>query len=153
MKASRKILSLVTAVTATASTAAMASPETLKPPAHWNDRSGPAAILLEGEPVMVTYDKAPVRISSAEYGRFLGETQPLVGPDGRPGCGNIVGGKGENVSQKACTDARMAAVAVRLAAARRDNNAAATEAVREQVFAARVAEAKRAAVAPSGKGK
>jgi hypothetical protein len=152
MKTSRKILSLVTAVTASASSVAAASPDaTPKPPAHWNDRwGGVTAVVLNGTPVMVSFDKAPVPISGAEYGRFLGETQPLVGPDGRPGCGNIIGGKGENVSARDCSEARTTAVTARIEAARHDKNAAAQEAVIEQMFANRVAEAKFAAVKSNG---
>ena len=151
MKASRKILSLVTAISATASTASASPDKPLEPPKHWSDRwGGVTAVVLNGQPFMVTFDKAPVAISGAEYGRFLGETQPLVGPDGRPGCGNIIGGKGENVGARECTAARTTAVAARVEAASRDTNAAATEAVVEQVFAARVAEAKRATLKNTG---
>ena len=54
-------------------------------------------------------------LGATEYGRFLGETAPLVGGDGRPGCGNVLGGKNPMTPcQRALAkafDARQAAVA------------------------------------------
>lgn len=112
---SRKILTLMTTIVATAS-AANASPAAnatkLTPPARWAS-SEIAVVMIDNAPYMVGKGVAPVAMSWAEYGRYLGETQPLLGPDGRPGCGNVVG-KG-TYRDGQCFGAREKAIARRIA--------------------------------------
>jgi hypothetical protein len=132
MKTTRKILSLVTTLAATSAAA-----EPAKPPAHWDPNGMVTAVMLGHEPYMIAFDKAPVAISPAEYGKFLGETQPLVGPDGRPGCGNIAT-KGTTAD---CSNARATALAARIAAAKRDKAIADREAALNARTASRVLEA------------
>jgi hypothetical protein len=112
---SRKILTLMTTIVATAATA-NASPAAnatkLTPPTRWAS-SEIAVVMIDNAPYMVGRGVAPVAMSWAEYGRYLGETQPLLGPDGRPGCGNVVG-KG-TIRDGQCFGAREKAIARRLA--------------------------------------
>jgi hypothetical protein len=143
MKTSRKILSLVTTL---AASQAAAEPAT-KPPVHWVG-SRATAVLIDGAPYMVTPNAVPVGISYGEYGRFLGETQPLLGPDGRPGCGNIAT-KGTPTE---CYRARNAAVTARVEAAKHDKGLAETEAYLDARAKQRVAEAEQARTG-TGKGK
>jgi len=107
-RTARKILTLATSITAASASIAYASPKP-EPPKSWTDIGRDripemTAVLLGGQPYIVVADQAPVAVAYAEYGRFLGETQPLVGPDGRPGCGNIVT-KGDSSCAAARTDA------------------------------------------------
>jgi hypothetical protein len=145
MKKPRKILSLVTTLAAT-TTAAMASPDTPRVPARWADAPNAAVVLLGNTPYLVTPGVAPVPVPAAELGRYLGETQPLVGPDGRPGCGNILS-KGPT----GCEDAQTKAVAARLAAARADATVAAREAAIAHRAAARIEQLERVRTAAKAK--
>jgi len=125
----RTILSLATSATLASSLAA-ASPAKTALPIHWTDARGITVAMIDRTPYMVTPNAAPTPISYAEYGRFLGETQPLVGPDGRPGCGNVAS-KGPNE----CAQAQQAALAARVKAAQTDKQVA----QHEEALSARVA--------------
>jgi hypothetical protein len=110
-----KILTVVSLAAASAAPAS-ASPGV---PARWAG-TGDAkitAVVLENEPYMVRAASAPVRITWQEYGRFLGETGPLVGPDGRPGCGNTLG-----KAASTCEPARAKALEARKIAAKKTNS-------------------------------
>lgn len=115
-RTARKILTLATSITVASASIAYANPKP-EPPKSWTDThdriSDMTAVLLGGQPYIVVADQAPVPIAYAEYGRFLGETQPLVGPDGRPGCGNIIT-KGDS----SCAAARTNALAKRMTASK-----------------------------------
>jgi hypothetical protein len=115
MKRATKILTLATLATASP---ALANPDAQndKPPVKWD--AGPqakvTAVVLDRTPYMVKPGAAPVRLSWEEYGRFLGETAPLVGPDGRPGCGNTL-----NKSPSRCEPARAKAFELRQSVAKK----------------------------------
>ena len=123
----RSILSLATSATLATSVAA-ASPTKL--PIKWTEARGITVVLLDRTPYLVTPNEAPTPISYAEFGRYLGETQPLVGPDGRPGCGNVV-----TKGPSGCEEAQRAALAARVKAAQAD----AKLAEREDALAKRAA--------------
>src|SRR5262245_52706324 len=120
-KPARKILSLVTTIAATAGTAA-ASPDRPKLPDRETDGESATVVMLGHMPYLIRVDQAPVPISPSEYGRYLGETQPLTGPDGRPGCGNIL-----TKGPSGCDEAQLAAVTARVRAAHTDARIAARE--------------------------
>jgi hypothetical protein len=135
-KPARKILSLVTTIAATAGVAS-ANPERAKLPDRETDGETATVVLLGKRPFVVRADAAPVPISAAEFGRYLGETQPLTGPDGRPGCGNILV-KGPT----GCEQAQLQAVTARVRAAQVDAPSAARENAVALRIAARIERAK-----------
>jgi len=116
MKRATKILTVVTL----AASAAPAVAE-VKTPERWDGghKAKVTAVVLENVPYLVAANTAPSRISWGEYGRFLGETAPLVGPDGRPGCGNVMAKSGP--SQSPCLKARTRAFDARVAAAKKSD--------------------------------
>jgi len=141
----RTILSLATSATLASSIAA-ASPAKPALPIHWTDARGITAVMLDRTPYLVTANEAPTPISYAEYGRFLGETQPLVGPDGRPGCGNIA-----TKGPSGCEEAQQAALAARVKAAQADKKVAQHEDAVSARVAGYVAYAERILAAAKGK--
>ena len=113
MKRATKILTVVTLASSTPAFAGPAHDHAAKAPERWEAgaQAKVTAVVLEGAPYLVKAGVAPVRISWEEYGRFLGETAPLVGPDGRPGCGNVL-----NKAPSKCAPARAKAFEARQAA-------------------------------------
>jgi len=127
----RPARAILTAALTLAATSAAASPAAPTLPIKWTEARGIAVVLIDNTPYLVTPGVAPTPITAAELGRYLGETQPLVGPDGRPGCGNILS-KGPT----GCDEAQQKALAARLQAAAAD----AKVAERESAFSKRAAE-------------
>ena len=112
---SRKILSLAVLVPAIAA----AEP---KVPKHWTDATHLGVVKIDQVAYLVAPGEKPVALSRAEFGRYLGETQPLIGPDGRPGCGNVA-----TKGRDECGEARLTALAARFKAAATDPKAAQAE--------------------------
>ena len=135
---------MMTATLAASTMGAMASPGPVRPalPARWAEVTNMTVVKLNEVPYLVTPGAEPVRISYSELGRFLGETQPLVGPDGRPGCGNIYG-KGQSPSGE-CEAARRDALGARVRAMRTDGQAAGRETSRSDEAQSEVEKAERA---------
>jgi len=146
-KPARKILTMMTATLAASTMGAVASPSPTKPalPTRWAEVTNMTVVKLDEVPYLVTPGAEPVRISYAELGRFLGETQPLVGPDGRPGCGNLYG-KGQSPSSD-CEAARREALGTRVRALRTDAQAAGRETSRSDAAHRDVEKAERALAA------
>jgi hypothetical protein len=93
-----------------------------KIPAHWADATHLGVVKIDETAYLVAPGEKPVVMSRAEYGRYLGETQPLIGPDGRPGCGNVA-----TKAPDHCNMARATALAERFKKAATDPKAAARE--------------------------
>jgi hypothetical protein len=132
----RKIL---TAALTLAAASAAASPGQPTLPIKWTEAKGITVVLIDNTPYLVTPGTAPMAISTAEFGRYLGETQPLVGPDGRPGCGNILS-KGPT----GCDEAQQKALAARVQAAAADAKVAERESAYSKRAAERVVRAQQA---------
>ena len=141
----RTILSLATSATLASSIAA-ASPAKTALPIHWTDAHGITVVMIERTPYLVTPNEVPAPISYAEFGRYLGETQPLVGPDGRPGCGNIA-----TKGPSGCEEAQQAALAARVKAAQADKKVAQHEEALSTRAAGYIAYAERMLAAAKGK--
>jgi hypothetical protein len=108
MRTAQKILALGT-VLATA-TPALANPNDQPAPApiaapaipkKWDAKAQAkqAVIKIGDMPYLVTLGAAPVMVSDAEFGRYIGETEPLTGARG-PACGNVLS-KSEGDCQRA----------------------------------------------------
>lgn len=120
-KRATKILTI-----ATLSLGAPAFADQAQPRAH---EPAVTMTVINGTPYRVTGNHAPQEVTWREYGRFLGETGPLVGRDGRPACGNVMsqGKSGNKVSgcereQQTALKARRAALTARVVARARGRN-------------------------------
>lgn len=142
----RTILSLATSATLAASSLAGASPTKPTLPIRWTEARGITVVMIDRTPYLVTPGEAPTPISYAELGRYLGETQPLVGPDGRPGCGNIL-----TKGPSGCEEAQREALAARVQAAHADPKVAEREEALSRQVAGRVTYAQNLLAAASAK--
>jgi hypothetical protein len=118
MKRATKILTVVTLASATPAIAGPHHEHAAKAPERWvaGGDAKVTAVVLEGVPYIVKAGAAPVKMSWGEYGRFLGETAPLVGSDGRPGCGNVLA-----KSPSTCARERSKAFDARVAMAKKSD--------------------------------